>query len=207
MNTPQVEKEVAGVETENVYTDEEEVRYQTYGAYVTKETSTHYTLWNQLLKEKSRLFATAGSDTHSNLNQYAVTSVYSNKNTTDEDKGEIISFLSGGDFVAGAVGIQMSVQTDSEQIPMGGEANFDGNRLVVNVGDFHESVVRDGHKYRVDIYDNNGLVVRKMITPGQKMNVALTTTTHSGYYRVEVYDMTLGCPIAIGNPIWNQDWK
>ena len=170
------------------------------GAYGTAETSAHYTVWNRLLKAGKRIYATAGSDTHGELNTYALTSVYSDTVKANADKGEIINQLRAGDFVAGAVGIQMAIGSQT----MGGEVDFNNQRLVVSIGEFHNSVVKAGHKYRVDILDDNGIVCSQFITPGQEITLAMDANEDSSYYRVEVIDATAGCRIAIGNPIWNK---
>jgi len=180
--------------------DTEKAKYAANGAYGTAETTAHYNLWNKLLKAGKRLYATAGSDTHGELNTYALTSVYSDTAKANADKGEIINQLRAGDFVAGAVGIKMSIGTQT----MGGEIDFDGQRLIVGIGEFHESVVKSGHKYRVDILSDNGIVYSQFVTPGQELTLAIDASENSSYYRVEVVDATAGCRIAIGNPIWNK---
>ena len=79
-------------------------------------------------------------------------------------------------------------------------------RLVVCVADFHESVYMKGHTYRVDILDDKGIVCSKELSYAEcAQPVYLAVDTHQAdFYRVEVFDVTSGYRIAIGNPIWNQ---
>lgn len=180
--------------------------YEQYGAYGTPETTRHYEVWNRLLKAGKRLYATSGSDTHGNLNNYALTSIYSTEEA-DADKGAMIAQLVAGNFVAGAVGIQMCIDTT----PMGGYLNYtDTSRLVVNVGEFHFSEYVDStHKYRVDVITEDGIAYsRQLIFDGNGVvptngKFAMNVDSTSEYYRVEVVDRTSGCRIAIGQPIWN----
>jgi hypothetical protein len=178
--------------------------YNKYGAYGTNESLTHYSVWDGLLKQGKRLYATAGSDTHSNLNNYALTSVYSTSEAKT-DKGTIITQLRDGDFTAGAVGIQMSI----DNTKMGKSLAFnETSRLVVNVDEFHfSSVVPESHKYRVDVITEDGVVYSRRLTMNGSIptngTIALDVDTTSKYYRVEVVDATKGHRIAIGQPIWN----
>jgi hypothetical protein len=41
---------------------------------------------------------------------------------------------------------------------MGGQCDFTGKRLVVNIQDFHKSVRTPERKYRLDIWDDTGIV-------------------------------------------------
>lgn len=180
--------------------------YDTYGAYGTNESSVHYNVWNALLKQGKRLYATAGSDTHGDLNTYALTSVYSTSEAAS-DKGTIITQLRAGDFTAGAVGVQMCIDNTA----MGGHFAFtDSSTLVVNIDKFHFSNAVDStHKYRVDVITEDGVVYSRPLTIDEATatptngKIALKVDSTSEYYRVEVVDATIGHRIAIGQPIWN----
>ena len=174
------------------------------GAYGADQTLINYKVWDELLKVGKRLYATAGSDTHGALNTYAVTSVYSDPAKADADKGEIINQLRDGDFVAGAVGMQMCIgEIAMGGTAMGGTCDFNGQKLIVDINKFHSSVIKDGHRYRVDILNEKGVVLRQMVTPEQGLSIAMNVDANSKYYRVEVTDLTNKYLIAIGNPIWN----
>ena len=132
-----------------------------------------------------------------------LTSVYADS-SADDDKGNIIPYLAEGNFVAGSVGIQMSVGDTA----MGGSCDFTGQKLVVDVGELHSSVFDSGHKYRVDVFNENGRIYSQMISVDADTRIAtngkiVMPTKEYDFYRVEIYDVTAKTRIAIGNPIWN----
>lgn len=87
-----------------------------------------------------------------------------------------------------------------------GSSGLWNRRLIVCVADFHESVYIKGHTYRVDILDDKGVVCSKELSYEEcAQPVYLAVDTHpADFYRVEVFDVTSACRIAIGNPIWNR---
>lgn len=169
-------------------------------------TESNYNLWKALLNKGYRLYATAGSDTHGDLNVRALTSIYSSQ-AAEANKGVLIEQMRAGNFTAGPVGIQMCI----ENAVMGGHSvTFtEGQKLVVNIGQFHEKTFDASHKYMVSVMNDQGTVYCQRLT----MDAATMTPTNgtfaipvdadSQYYRVEVYDMTENTWFAFGNPIWN----
>lgn len=169
-------------------------------------TESNYNLWKALLNKGYRLYATAGSDTHGDLNVRALTSIYSSQ-AAEANKGVLIEQMRAGNFTAGPVGIQMCI----ENAVMGGHSvTFtEGQKLVVNIGQFYEKTFDASHKYMVSVMNDQGTVYCQRLT----MDAATMTPTNgtfaipvdadSQYYRVEVYDMTENIWFAFGNPIWN----
>ena len=87
---------------------------------------------------------------------------------------------------------------------MGGQCDFTGKRLVFSVGDFHKSILRPGHDYRVDLLSDKGEVFRCPVTPSEMLYFAIDADPGCKYYWAEVHDDTQKLRIAIGNPIWNK---
>ena len=189
---------------------------------------TNLAAWKELLAKGYRVYATAGSDTHDNLVDVALTSIYANTcngekctggcgdaDCAGSDKGNLLQQLRTGDFAAGAVGIQMCMYGDNTLTAMGGSSNFSANkRLVIKIGDIHTSTspaVNSGHKFRVDVINENGVVYSKFVTAGEQ--IALDVKAY-GFYRVEVYDVNhatsagypTGLLIGLSNPIWNDEY-
>lgn len=162
-------------------------------------TQENYVAWKELLANGYRVYATAGSDRHAELNANTLTSIYANTTAADVDKGELVTQLQSGDFVAGSVGIQMCIGNTL----MGGSCDFTTNtRLVIGVGTIHSGMLVEGHKYRVEVLNEDGIVYSQQIATDGTTKIALDTT-ECDFYRVEVYDATTGVRIAVGNPIWN----
>jgi hypothetical protein len=87
---------------------------------------------------------------------------------------------------------------------MGGEVSFAGQRLVVSTGKIHTKTYNQEHTYRVDVYDDQGLVFSEEISGVENEYFAIDANPDAKYYRANVYDVTDDKIIAIGNPIWNK---
>ena len=88
---------------------------------------------------------------------------------------------------------------------MGGTCEFNGQRLVVCVGDLHDSVrLPPDHEFRADIMDENGVVLSGPVSPDEKTWFSCDAS-NAKFWRAEVFDVTRNLRIAIGNPIWNAD--
>lgn len=160
-----------------------------------KDNEEAYQLWMDLLAMGKKVYATAGNDNHTTPDTTALTTIYSTQKHADN----YVGYMHDGDFTAGAVGIRMMIGDAT----MGGETDFAGQRVVFSVGDFHESAVTKGHKYRVELYDETGVVAEAMVDPAQMNYFAYDAKATADFYRVVVWDETAGIRIAVGNPIWN----
>ena len=199
-----------------------EVMYAPNG---TDEGQKMYNGWMELLKDGHKIYACAGSDSHKDLNNQALTSIYAKvldnhtACTTDDakkvcsstecNKGNMIETLAEGNFVAGSVGIKMSVGNTL----MGGTCDFTDQKLVVDVDKIHASAYDASHKYRLDVMDEEGIVCFKYLTftkdaeTGDMLgdDLVINTDAERKLYRVVITDVTIGKRIAIGNPIWNSN--
>lgn len=155
----------------------------------------NYRLWTELLLRGKQLFATAGHDGHSAPKDDALTTIYS----PEKSSRAYIDKLRAGNFVCGGVGIRMCVG----DTPMGGQTDFSGKRLVLSVGDFHRSLFHPEHTYRVELWDDTGLILSQEISGSETAYVAVDANPTKKFYRAEVYDNEKDFPIALGNPIWN----
>lgn len=165
-----------------------------YGDMEGHHTEDNYKLWTELLACGKRVWACAGGDGHACASDKALTTIYS-----EEHSNKLyLSHLRVGDFVCGSVGIRMCIG----KTKMGGKCSFKNARIVFSVSDFHESVHISGHKYRVDLLNDNGVVCSKEITCNETSYFAIDTQDCE-FYRVEVFDVMRNLRIAIGNPIWN----
>ena len=160
-----------------------------------KFTTANYQLWKDLLAMGKRVFACSGGDEHACAEDTALTTLYAaeRKNTA------YLEQACKGNFTCGSVGIRMCIG----DTVMGGQTDFAGKRLVVNVQDFHESVRIPERKYRLNIWDDTGIVESMDISCEEPVYVALDTQDRK-FYRVDVIDVLRDRPVAIGNPIWNK---
>jgi len=174
-----------------------------YTSLTDEHTVAGYKAWKELLADGRKYWATAGSDIHGSLTvpdnpnvaQKALTSVYA----AAADSEAYMEQLTKGNFTAGSVGVKMCIGNAA----MGAECDFTDKRLVVEIGDFHEYVAREGHKYRVDIITDKGVIYSQEIGLTGNAPIALDTDEDYQFYRVEVIDENDARRIAYGNPIWN----
>lgn len=155
----------------------------------------NYELWTDLLAKGKRVWACAGGDGHACASDRAITIIYADKKSTKSYMDQ----LRVGDFICGSVGLRMTIGDTK----MGSKGTFDGQRLVLGVGDFHHGVKIYGHKYRVDILDDKGVVFSHEVTDSEPAYFALDVSDDAKFYRAEVFNETMNLRISIGNPIWN----
>ena len=156
-----------------------------------------YQLWLTLLGMGKRIWACAGGDWHNVCVDTALTTLYA----TERTNKAMMKPLRAGDFTAGGVGIRMCIG----DTVCGGECEIANKRLVVSVGDLHESLYIRGHRYRVDIFNDRGIVASREYACDElkePVYLAVDTDGCSDFYRAEVQDITSNYRIAVGNPIW-----
>ena len=157
-----------------------------------------YELWVDLLERDHRVFATLGDDNHLLSDLRSLSTVYS----AELEPQAILDQVRAGDLTAGPVGIRMSIGDTAA----GGITTFDaGKRLVLSVGDIHESFyqARANHKFAVEVYDDGGIIFTTEIDPSETTYFAMDIDTSRKFYRAVVVDLTEGCRIAVGNPVFN----
>jgi len=155
----------------------------------------NYKLWTDLLAAGKYVWATAGHDQHKNPATTSLTTLYAE----EQNAASFLSHMRVGDTTCGAIGIRMAIGDTKT----GGQTDFTGKRLSICVGDFHRSVDRS-HSYRMDLYDDTGVICSQSISSTEENWFATDTAETAKFYRVEIYDETAGVIVAIGNPIWNQ---
>lgn len=165
-----------------------------YMGYDSEHTQKNYALWCDLLACGKRLFACAGGDWHAEPGNTSLTTVYAQEKTPKA----FLEQLRKGNFTCGQVGIRMAIG----ETVMGGVCEFAGQTLCVAVSDFHESVKKEGHAYRLEVLNDKGIVKSAPVSMDECTFVSLETED-CAFYRAEVFDETENIRIAVGNPIWN----
>ena len=172
-----------------------EVYYTVWSDRNSTATKNNYKLWTDLLKLGKKVWATAGNDEHAMPSDKALTTIYS----TVQDAQEFVERAAVGNFTAGAAGVRMVV---GDQV-MGYETDFTGKELAFSVGDFHSSVYDPTHTYEAVLIADEEVVGRWEISCEETFYYTTAADASVDYYRVEVYDLTTGEMLALGNPIWN----
>ena len=174
-----------------------EVFYHIYGQHGPRalQTKINYDVYVALLAAGKKVYATAGCDSHSVPTERGLTTIYA----AEALDTAYVSQLNKGNFTAGPVGVRMSVG----ETVMGGTTDFNGQRVVISVGDFHESF-RDG-SYRLKVFSDKGEVLSVDLKDLNTAYFAFDADESATFYRVEIHDTTLSdfTLLAMGNPIWN----
>ena len=155
----------------------------------------NYKLWKDLLLLGKKVWATAGNDEHAAPANKALTTIYS----PQQNAKDFVERVAVGNFTAGHVGVQMVV---GEQV-MGYETDFTGKDMAFRVGDFHSSVYDPTHTYKAVLIADENVVDQWEISCEETFYHHQQADASVHYYRVEVYDVTTGDMLALGNPIWN----
>lgn len=176
------------------------------GDMMAKNNNEAYDTWVDLLEMGKIIYATAGSDRHRLPDYSGLAAIYTKRDHRDD----YMSAVRVGNMAAGWVGIRMNVNGT----PMGGETSFAGQRLQFSVGDIYNPGVTDycgtenpymeGHIYRVELYDDGGLLMAANIDPLQMNYFAIDCDEDAMFYRVVVWDVTDNERIGVSNPIWNR---
>lgn len=170
------------------YSDKEENR--------TVATKANYDIWTGMLAAGKKVYASAGSDCHRLPVDRGLSTVYSSQALDTA----YIEQLRKGNYTAGPVGVRMTIGDAT----MGSTTDFNGQRIVFSVGDFHENYADSSHTYRVDLISDTGVVFSQEINPGETTYFAIDADENAKFYRVEVHDESLSYSLlALGNPIWN----
>ena len=155
----------------------------------------NYKLWTDLLSMGKKVWATSGNDEHTLPSNKAVSTIYS----TEQNAKNFVEQLAIGNFTAGPVGVQMVV---GNQV-MGYETDFTGKELAFRVDDFHSTVYKPSHTFEAVLIADEVVLDRWQISCEEPFYHTREADPSVGYYRVEIYDVTAGELLALGNPIWN----
>ena len=173
-----------------------EVYNQIAESYDPKQNTDAYDGWVTLINGGAQMWATHGSDCHSELPHIISLNTFY---TADKSANSGFELLKTGNFTAGPVGIRTIVG----DTVTGSKGSFEGKRVVMAVGDFHPQIVEDGHTYRVDVYGGTDLIFSQELSTTEMNYFAFDADTSKQLYRADVVDATTGKMIATGNPVWN----
>ena len=157
-------------------------------------TQANYKIYTGLLAAGKKVYASAGSDVHNLPTNRALSTVYSSQKLDTA----YIEQLRKGNYTAGPVGVRMAIGDAT----MGSTTNFDGQRIVISVGDFHKDF--SSGKYQLKLISDQGEVATIDLEGTDTAYFAFDADENAKFYRVEIHDTTMDYTLlAMGNPIWN----
>ena len=164
------------------------------GYYKTNSSYRSYDLWVDLLKLGKHVYASGGSDTHTEPVNCAVTTMYSKERSGKA----FFDVMHSADYTVGAVGMQMCI----DGAPMGSELEWkEGMKLTLRVGDFFGPAFVDGDAYELRIITDKGVAYSSIYDGKTTQQVSLEVQKRA-FYRAEIVDLNGNYRIAVGNPIW-----
>ncbi len=165
-----------------------------YAGYASHASAKNYDLWVSLLALGRHVWSSCGSDTHGAVNNGTVATFY----TREKSGRAFFDQMHSADFTSGAVGIKMCIDGN----PMGSELAYrEGMRLTLRLDDFYPPAWRENTAYELRIITDRGLAYASTYNGKLPQAISLAVAQRA-FYRAEVYDLTHGYRIAIGNPIW-----
>ena len=158
------------------------------------QTQQNYGIYTGLLAAGKKVYASSGSDVHSLPTDRALSTIYSSQAMDTA----YIEQLRKGNYTAGPVGVRMVIG-DSV---MGSTTDFNGQRVVISVGDFHKNFTTG--TYVLKVITDQGEVYSVDLESTDTSYIAFDADENAKFYRVEIHDTTKNYPLlAMGNPIWN----
>lgn len=161
-----------------------------------EKTKEAYEVWKQLLAAGKKIYATAGSDTHTNPYIDALSTIY----VTEKSAKNYMDCLRAGDFCPSPMGVRMVIGDTR----MGGTTSFDGQKVIFSVGDFHSYVTDKRTNFRAVLVSDKGTVTTQNFTADETVYFSVDADADAKYYYVEIYDADEDLLIGLGNPIWKK---
>lgn len=168
-----------------------------YGNFSTHASFKNYDLWVALLALGKHVYTSCGSDTHQMVSNEVVATFY----TREKSGKAFFDQMHSADFTAGAVGIQMCIDGH----PMGSETAYrEGMTLTLRLNHFYAPAWKPNTAYELRIYTDQGLAYASIYNGTQPQALSVHVQKRR-FYRAEVYDLTHGYRVAVGNPIWLEE--
>ncbi len=154
----------------------------------------NYELWVAMLDAGLHVYNAGGTDAHGTPHGSVVSTFYMPKRSGDE----AFDCMKSGDYAVGDFGMKMCV----DGAPMGSENVYrEGSVLTLRVEDGFARHIKDNTAYELRIYSDEGLVYASMFDGKHPQSIALKTKKRR-FYRAEVFDLTHGYRVGVGNPVW-----
>ncbi|MBQ9543900.1 MAG: hypothetical protein IJV00_02090 [Clostridia bacterium] len=165
-----------------------------YGSPYGETSVKDYELWTALLALGRHVYASGGSDSHSDVSNAAVSTFY----TRERSGKAFFDQMHSGDYTVGYFGMKMLVGGN----PMGSESVCrPGETLLLRVGDAFADRIKNDAAYELRVYTDKGLAFSSLFD-GKKPQTLAFETKDRRFYRAEVLDASAGVRVAIGNPVW-----
>lgn len=163
-------------------------------SYASHGSNRSYQLWKDLLALGKHVYASSGSDTHSDPTNRCPATAYLQK----REAALWHEKMYRGDFAPGAFGIQMMIDGS----PMGSQIVYrEGMTLTLRVGDPFCHIPTENTAYALRVITDQGLAYEGLFNGKQPQSLSLGVQKRR-FYRVEIFDCTHGYAVGIGNPIW-----
>lgn len=165
-----------------------------YGNPYTHASIRNYDVWCKILALGKHMYTSSGTDTHGAVANTALSAFY----TREKNGLAFFNQFRSGDFTVGNVGIQMCIG-DS---PMGSEIGpSEEKTLLIRLKDFYAPMFAENNTYELRVITDRGIAFAAQYNGKYPQDVAIEVRDRK-FYRAEIFDVTYGVRVAIGNPIW-----
>ena len=165
-----------------------------YDTVYTAATRNNYKLWQDILALGKHVYASGGSDSHTDTKNSALAAFYTEK----RHSSLFFERMKKGDFNVGSMGIKMCIG----EHPMGAETAFeDGMILSIRVCDYFDCDRQDNTVYALRVFTDEGLAFESDFDGSEAQSLQIKVKRRK-FYRADIYDKTHECVVGISNPIW-----
>ena len=165
-----------------------------YSTPESRDTQQNYKVWCKMLDAGLHVYAAGGSDTHSAPSNKVVSTFYCPERTATA----CFDCMKTGDYTVGGFGMKMCIDGK----PMGTRMTYrDGMKLTLRVDDYFAPGMKDKTAYELRILTDEGLAYASVFNGKEPQALSLEVQKRR-FYRAEVFDLTHGHLVAVGNPIW-----
>ncbi len=165
-----------------------------YGTPASHASFRNHALWCKILALGKHMLAAGGTDAHGTPHGSVVSTFYCPERTGKA----CFDCMKSGDYAVGDFGMKMCV----DGAPMGSENVYrEGMTLTLRLDDYFAPHMKENTVYELRIYSDEGLVYASRFNGKEPQAVAIKAQKRR-FYRAEVYDITHGVRVGVGNPVW-----
>ncbi len=165
-----------------------------YGTLTSRDSFQNYKVWCRMLDAGLHVYTAGGSDTHAAPSNAVVSTFYCAERTGRA----AFDCMKTADYTVGGIGFKMCIDGK----PMGSELTYrEGMKLTLRVDDYFKPNMKDNTVYELRILTDKGLAYASLFSGKEPQAISLEVQKRR-FYRAEVFDLTHGYRVAVGNPIW-----
>ncbi len=165
-----------------------------YGTLPSRDSQQNYKQWCRILDAGLHVYTAGGADCHAHPSNAVVSTFYLKERTGRA----AFDGMKSGDYTVGGFGMKMCIDGK----PMGSRIAYrDGMKLTLRIDDYFAPNMQENTAYELRVITDKGLAYASVFSGKEPQALSLEVQNRR-FYRAEVFDLTHGYHVAVGNPIW-----